>query len=209
MTNKHYVMLVDTKRCIGCHTCAMACKLENNLPDGIWWNRTLTVGGKNMDTPTGAYPNLMMGYITLACQQCENPACVKVCPVGATWKDEETGIVMQDPDKCLGCRYCMVACPYTGVRQFNFEEPQFATGLPVGSADAMQHQENTVEKCTFCAHRVAKGEEPACVEVCPARARHFGDLNDPDSEVSQLLRTRSSFRLLEEKGTEPSVYFLS
>jgi molybdopterin-containing oxidoreductase family iron-sulfur binding subunit len=209
MANKHYVMVVDTKRCIGCHTCSVACKLENNEPDGIWWNRVLTVGGESMDTPAGIFPNVQMGYITLGCQHCENPACVKVCPVGATYKDEETGLVMQDYDKCLGCRYCMVACPYTGVRQFNWEEPKFATGFAVGSADVAVHQKNVVEKCTFCAHRLAKGQEPACIEVCPARARHFGDLNDPNSEVSQLLRQRSHFQLLAEKGTNPSVYFLT
>jgi molybdopterin-containing oxidoreductase family iron-sulfur binding subunit len=209
MAKKHYVMVVDTKRCIGCHTCALACKVENNLPDGVWWNRTLTVGGDEMDTPEGDYPNLQIGFITLACQHCENPACVKVCPVGATWKDEETGLVMQDPDKCIGCRYCMVACPYTGVRQFNFEEPQFAAAVEVGSVDAFNHQKHTVEKCTFCAPRVAKGQEPACIEVCPARARTFGDLNDPNSDVALLLSKRPYFQLLDEKGTEPSVYFLT
>lgn len=209
MANKHYGMLIDTKRCIGCHSCSVACKLENNLPDKNWWNRTLTVGGDDMDTPEGVFPNVKMGFITLACQHCENPACVKVCPVGATWKDETTGIVMQDYSKCLGCRYCMVACPYTGVREFNWEDPQYSTGFAVGSIDAPIHQKSTVEKCTFCAHRVAKGLEPACIGVCPGRARHFGDLNDPDSEVSQLLNKRSHFRLLEEKGTEPSVYFLT
>ena len=209
MANKHYVMLVDTKRCIGCHTCSVACKLENNLPDGNWWNRTLTAGGDDIDTPEGIFPHLQMGFFTLACQHCENPACVKVCPVGATWKDEATGIVMQDPEKCIGCRYCMIACPYTGVREFNWEEPQYSTGFAVGAAEAPEHQKSTVEKCTFCMHRVVQGLEPACIGVCPGRARHFGDLNDPDSEVSQLLRTRSYFQLLEEKGTNPSVYFLT
>lgn len=209
MAGKHYVMVIDTKRCIGCHTCAMACKLENNQPDGKWWNRVLTVGGESMETPAGVFPNVQMGHITLACQHCENPACVKVCPVGATYKDDATGIVMQDYDKCIGCRYCMVACPYNGVRQFNWTEPAYSTGFAVGSADAPAHQKNVVEKCTFCAHRLAKGQDPACVEVCPARARYFGDLNDPNSEVSQVLQKRNYFQLLAEKGTEPSVYFLT
>lgn len=209
MAGKRYVMVVDTKRCMGCHTCSLACKVENNQPDGIWWNRVLTVGGSDIDTPSGVYPEVRLEFITLACQHCENPACVKVCPVGATWKDEETGLVMQDPEACIGCRYCMVACPYTGVRQFNFDEPQYSSGFAVGSEDATKHVKSTVEKCTFCAHRLAKGQLPACIEQCPARARHFGDLNDPNSEVAQLLRERSSFRLLEEKGAEPSVYFLT
>jgi molybdopterin-containing oxidoreductase family iron-sulfur binding subunit len=209
MANIRYGMVIDTKRCIGCHTCAVACKLENNQPDGKWWNRTLTVGGESMDTPAGIFPNVQMGFITLACQHCENPACIKVCPVGATYKDEATGVVRQDYDKCIGCRYCMVACPYNGVRQFNWEEPVYATGFPVGSADAPVHQQSTVEKCTFCAHRLAKGEIPFCIDVCPGRARHFGDLNDPASEVSQLLLKRAHFQLLPEKGTNPSVYFLT
>jgi dimethyl sulfoxide reductase iron-sulfur subunit len=207
MAAKHYGMVIDLKRCIGCHTCAVACKSENNLPDGIWWNRTLTIGGDEIDTPAGIFPNVQMQFLTLACQHCENPACVKVCPVGATRKDEETGIVIQDYSRCIGCRYCMVACPYNGVRQFNWEEPKYATGFPTGSG--VYHEKDVVEKCIFCSHRLAQGVLPFCVEVCPARARHFGDLNDPTSEVSRLLRRRAHFQLLAEKGTDPSVYFLT
>lgn len=209
MAKKRLVLLVDLKRCIGCHTCAVACKQENNLPNKIWWNRVLTIGGDEMDTPQGVFPNVKMQYLTLSCQHCENPACVKVCPVGATYKREEDGIVIQDYDRCIGCRYCIVACPYTGVRQFNWQKPEYDLDIPVGAAEAPPHQYNVVEKCTLCTHRLAQGLEPACVEVCPARARHFGDLNDPDSEVSLLLKNRPHFQLLAEKGTGPSVYFLS
>lgn len=209
MAKKHLVMVIDLKRCIGCNTCAMACKVENNVPDGIWWNRVLTVGGESMDTPDGTYPNLQMQYLTMACQHCENPACVKVCPVGATYKREEDGIVVQDYDRCIGCRYCMVACPYTGVRQFNWQEPAYQLDFAVGDAAVPAHQTDTVEKCTFCFHRLGQGLLPACIEQCPARARHFGDLKDPDSDVSMLLRSRSHFQLLAEKGTKPSVYFLT
>jgi molybdopterin-containing oxidoreductase family iron-sulfur binding subunit len=209
MANKHLAMVIDTKRCIGCHTCAMACKVENNLPDGVWWNRTLTIGGDEMDTAAGTFPNLEKVYLTLACQQCENPACIKVCPVGATYKREEDGVVLQDYDRCIGCRYCMVACPYTGVRQFNWDEPKYQIDFALGDAAVPVHQANTVEKCTFCFHRLAKGEDPFCIEICPARARHFGDLNDPDSEVSMLLGRKPHFQLLAEKGTNPSVYFIT
>ncbi len=209
MANKHLAMLVDLKRCIGCHTCAVACKQENNLPNKIWWNRVLTVGGQEMDTPQGIFPNVKMQYMTLSCQHCENPACVKACPVGATYKREEDGIVMQDYDRCIGCRYCMVACPYTGVRQFNWQKPQYELDFAVGGIPIPAHQYNVVEKCTFCYQRLAQGMEPACIEVCPGRARIFGDLNDPDSEVSNLLKHRSHFQLLAEKGTKPSVYFLT
>lgn len=149
-----------------------------------------------------------MYNVTVACQHCENPACVKVCPVGATYKDPETGVVRQDYDKCIGCRMCMSACPYNGVRSFNWEEPVYHLDFATGDQDVAPHQKHVVEKCTFCWHRLAKGLAPACVEACSARARIFGDASDPDSAVSQKLRERSSMRLLEDRDTEPSVYFL-
>jgi dimethyl sulfoxide reductase iron-sulfur subunit len=209
MANKRLGMVIDTKRCIGCHTCAMACKTENNQPASNWWNRVLTVGGKAMDTPAGKSPNLAMSFITLACQHCSNPHCVKVCPVEATYIRKEDGVVIQDYDRCIGCRYCVAACPYTGVRQFNWEKPKYQIAFAVGDADIPPHQKHTVEKCTLCVHRLARGLQPACIEVCPARARYFGDFNDPDSKVSQLLRQRSHFQLLPEKETKPSMYFLT
>ena len=205
---KRYGMVVDTKRCIGCNTCAVACKIENNLPSNIWWNRALTDGGDSPDTPSGVFPNLKMDFLTLQCQHCENPACVKVCPVGATYKDPETGVVRQDYDKCIGCRMCMAACPYTGVRSFNWEEPQHVVPHALGDVDVPVHQKHVVEKCTFCWHRLAKGLEPACLEMCPGRGRFFGDLNDPDSEVSKLIASREYKQLLPDEGTKPSVYYL-
>ncbi|OUO91709.1 4Fe-4S ferredoxin [Gordonibacter sp. An230] len=201
-------MVIDMKACIACASCAVACKVENNLPDEVWWNRVLTDGGENPDTPAGVYPDLTMSNLVVACQHCENPACVKVCPVGATYKDSETGVVRQDYDKCIGCRMCMSACPYTGVRSFNWEEPRHVVGHALGDADVPAHQKHVVEKCTMCWHRLAKGLQPACVEVCPARVRYFGDLNDPDSEVSQLIRERECKQLLPSEGTNPSVYYL-
>lgn len=110
MAESKLVMLVDTKRCIACNSCAVACKVENNLPKDVWWNRVMTVGGPHLDAPSGTYPNLEMYNVTVACQHCENPACVKVCPVGATYKDPETGVVRQDYDKCIGCRMCCITC---------------------------------------------------------------------------------------------------
>lgn len=205
---KRYAMVIDTKRCIGCNSCAVACKSENNVPNNIWWNKAYTIGGDNVDTPEGVYPDLKMSHRTLACQHCENPACTRSCPVRATYKDPETGIVMQDYDKCIGCRMCMAACPYTSVRSFNWEEPQYYIGHATGGSDVPDHQKHTVEKCIFCHPRVAQGLLPACIEVCPGRARYFGDLNDPESEVSKLLATRKYEQLLEEHGTSPNVYFL-
>ena len=205
---KQLGMVIDLYRCIGCHTCAVACKGENNLPNGIWWNRILTKGGEDMDTPSGIFPNVRMVHYPLNCQHCVNPACVKVCPVGATYKDEDTGVVRQDYDKCIGCRMCMAACPYTGVRSFNWEEPKLYVDFDCGDSDVPKHRKHTVEKCTMCWHRLAKGLAPICIEACPGRARFFGDLNDPESEVSKLIATREHRTLLPEKGTRPSVYYL-
>ena len=103
----HYGFAIDLKRCIGCHTCSVACRYENNLPAHTWWNRILTDGGACPDVPAGSFPDLKMRQFPIACQHCDNPACVKVCPVGATYKDPKTGVVRQDYDKCIGCRMCM------------------------------------------------------------------------------------------------------
>lgn len=203
-----YGMVIDLARCIGCHTCAVACKQINNLPKDTWWNRILTDGGEDMDTPAGEFPNLKMGALPVSCQHCDNPACTKVCPVGATYKDPETGVVRQDYDKCIGCRMCMAACPYTGVRSFNWEEPKYAVDHALGDLGIAKHQKHTVEKCTFCYQRLARGEAPACMDLCPAHARHFGDLDDPDSEASRLISSRSCEQLLPSEGTKPSVYYL-
>lgn len=204
----HYGMAIDTKRCVGCNACTVACKINNNLPADILWTRALTEGGDMPDTPAGEYPNVHMTYYTVGCQHCENPACVKVCPVGATYRDEETGIVRQDYDKCIGCRMCIAACPYTGVRSFNWEEPKYGVDYALGDLDVPKHQKHTVEKCTFCYQRVSQGESPACMDLCPARARHWGDLDDPNSEISQLIKSRNYKHLLEDQGTKPSVYYL-
>lgn len=203
-----YGFAIDTKRCVGCHTCAVQCRYENNIPKETWWNRIMTDGGDHMDLASGQFPNVTMSYLPVACQHCDNPSCVKVCPVGATYKDEETGVVRQDYDKCIGCRMCMAACPYTGVRSFNWDEPKYMIAVEFGDADAVPHQKHVVEKCTMCWHRLARGEEPACIEVCPERARFWGDLDDPNSEVAQLVASREHKQLLPEQGTNPSVYYL-
>lgn len=203
-----YAFAIDTAACIGCHSCAVACKVENNLPDGNWWNRILSDGEGSAESPSGTYPNCSLNYIPFACQHCENPACTRVCPVGATYKDPEMGAVMQDPDKCLGCKICMTACPYNGVRTFNEVEPSYSAEFPVGDIDAPSHQKGSVEKCTMCSHRLKKGMEPACISACPARARVFGDLDDPESEINKLIHERNYKQLLTDRGTHPSVYYL-
>lgn len=203
-----YGFAIDTNACIGCHSCAVACKTENNLPEGNWWNRVLTNGGDFMECPEGEFPNCKMSYTTVACQHCDNPACVKVCPVGATYKDAETGVVRQDYDKCIGCRMCMAACPYSGVRSFNWDEPKYAVGFALGDAAVPEHQKHVVEKCTMCWHRLARGEEPFCISSCPERARTWGDLDDPQSDISKLIAAREYKQLLPDEGTKPSVYYL-
>lgn len=204
-----YGMTIDLKRCSGCKTCSVVCKVANNLPNDIIWNRVMTEGGNVPDCAAGdSQAESHLQHWPVACQHCDNPACVKVCPVAATWKDEETGIVMQDYDRCIGCRMCMGACPYTGVRSFNWDEPAHYADFAIGDAEASTHQKHTVEKCILCAHRVAKGEQPACVNDCIGRARKFGDFDDPESEVSKLIASREYVQLLPEKGTKPSVYYL-
>lgn len=205
---KRYVMLVDIKACIGCHTCAIACQLGNNIPKGIKWNRVLTNGGPTMDTPHGVFPNLEMRYLTIACQHCERPACVDACPARATYQRDD-GIVMQDYDLCLGCRMCIMACPYSNVRSYHEHEPAYFLDFAVGDKAVKAQQKGTVSKCNLCCHRVDQGLKPNCIEVCPARARHFGDMEDKDSEVWQLLQTRTHIRLMTDANTEPSVFYLT
>lgn len=198
---------INLDRCVGCHTCTLACKMQNNVPEGLLWNRVLTENCDVVDGAEGVYPAVTRTYLPVACQHCQNAACQRVCPTGATYKDEK-GRIEIDYQKCIGCRMCMGACPYTGVRSFNWEEPQHVIDFPVGDAEVPEHQKHVVEKCTMCWHRLAKGEQPMCVTTCLARARFWGDLDDPSSEVATLVRERSSKQLLAEEGTNPSVYYL-
>jgi len=204
-----YGMVIDVKRCVACSTCVTGCKVENNLPQNMWWNRVVNEGGENPDSPSGTYEkrDLKMSSYTLACQHCSNPACVAVCPAGATWKDEETGIVLSDTEKCIGCGMCLEACPYD-VRTLQDGEPAFYADFGFGAAAAPKHVAGTVEKCTLCHHRVTEGDMPFCVEVCPGRARVFGDLDDPESEVAKLVASGKTEALMAEAGTEPNVYLM-
>jgi len=202
-------MAIDLARCVGCHTCAIACKQANSTPKGSWWNRVMTIGGKEIDTGTltDNYLDSTVSYMPISCQHCENPACTRVCPVGATYKLDD-GVVFQDYDRCIGCRMCIAACPYTGVRSYFWEEPQYYRGFTFGDADAPVHQKHTVDKCNFCIQRLSRGEEPACMVLCPLRARFGGDLDDTESVISRLVANRQWKQLLPEQGTDPSVYYL-
>ena len=183
----------------------MACKMQNNVPDGMLWNRVLTEGSDVIDGAQGTDPHLSRTDLPIACQHCENPACQKVCPTGATYKDD-AGRVEIDYDKCIGCRMCMAACPYNA-RVFNWNEPVRSAGGSYGDKDVPLRPRGVMEKCTLCSERTDRGEEPMCVVCCPARARVFGDLDDPESAPSQLSRQKNVRILLEEKGTRPQVFY--
>ncbi len=195
-------MVIDLKRCIGCYGCQLSCKAENATPPGVFFARVLK-------REEGSYPNVRHMFLPVLCNHCADPACVAACPTGASFVWEEGGIVDIDADKCVGCRSCMMACPY-GNRYFN-DKPQhyFEQGpTPYEAKQGAQHQTGVVMKCNFCRPRVQQGLAPACVANCPTVARIFGDLDDPNSEVSRLIRERGGFPLHPELGTGPSVYYL-
>jgi molybdopterin-containing oxidoreductase family iron-sulfur binding subunit len=221
-----WAMTIDLDRCTACQACVVACQVENNVPPTgveeaekartISWLRMVPF----LDGEHGTRPELRL--IPLPCMHCDNPPCTKVCPVQATTIDNE-GLVAQVYPRCIGCRYCTTACPYT-VRDFNWKNPEWPEPMQEGlSPDVSIRPRGVVEKCTFCHHRLqrardqarAEGREleeadyqPACVETCPTGAMAFGNLEDPQSEVSRLTLRPRAFRLMEEIGTEPKVIYL-
>lgn len=197
---------VRQERCIGCHTCVLSCKMQNNVPEGMLWNRVITEGCEHIDGAVGVYPQVTRAYLPLACQHCENPACEKVCPTGATYKDD-LGRVEIDYDKCIGCRMCMAACPYNA-RVFNWNEPVREPDFYYGDINVPVRTKGMAEKCTLCKERTDRDEVPMCVQNCPTKARVFGDLDDPESEIGRLRRQGNVRILLEDKGTKPQVFYL-
>ena len=197
-----YGLVIDVQKCIGCNACTMACKAENGTPQGVWWSKVLV-------KEVGKFPNTSLAFTPMLCMHCANPPCVEVCPTGASFKRAD-GIVVVNYEQCMGCRYCEAACPY-GARTFlDTIRGYYDKGLtPYEQVMYTKHQAGVEEKCNFCMDRVAQGKEPACVATCPAYARFFGDLDNPNSEVSKLIARRHGVQLMPELGTNPSVYYLS
>ncbi len=209
---------LDLSRCIGCRRCVYACVKENNQSRNppIHYITVLELDAdKGMEIlesdPYYNYPTVPREekvYIPVACQQCRNPYCVRVCPVKTTWVEPD-GIIVIDYNWCIGCRYCMAACPY-GARKFNWSKPHIPSDELVTETHYLGNRprsEGVVEKCTFCIQRVRKGRYPACVEICPVGARKFGNLLDEEGEIRQIIKNKRVFILKPELNTQPKFYY--
>ncbi len=211
--DRRWVMAIDVQKCIGCSACTIACVAENKLPPGVVY-RPVT------EEETGTYPHVSRRYTPRPCQQCEKPPCVTACPVEATYKRPD-GIVEINYETCIGCRYCMTACPY-GARYFDFGQ-NYTDGTPAlqpyekapsheygrsWTRQAGQSPVNNVRKCQFCLARLDVGMLPACVTTCVGYATAFGDANDTESLVFELIAQPNVMRLKESVGTEPKVFYL-
>ena len=224
-TKRRFGMAIDLRRCVNCKACTVACKLENKTPPGVTYNPVI-------EEEIGEYPYVKRNWFPKPCFHCENPPCTTVCPVTATYKRPEDGIVVVDYKKCIGCRYCITACPY-GARSFDFGDNYPAQETAYGKIPSPEFKgeygirkegkspDGNVRKCTFCLHlQDAQGRyarPPACSETCMAKAIHFGDFSEfsdgacvthEGCNLKQLLVERRWIRLKEELGTEPNVYYL-
>lgn len=220
-------MVIDLNRCIGCEACTVACKAQNFVPGEVTWNRVFKA-------ETGTYPDVTSAPFPVQCMHCDAAPCVQVCPTGATYRRAD-GIVYIDYNNCIGCRYCVIACPYGARTYVSSKKTYYPAGesvyeafadtkLPQASSPASplatRHQAGVVEKCIFCAQKIDAGirkglkpgadagATPACVVSCVGEARVFGDLDDPDSEAAKLASSAGAFRYKESFGTQPKVYYL-
>ncbi len=214
-SGKRWAMVIDTKKCIeagdNCNKCYEACNKTHNIPEftnkkdeikWIWKDEfeKAFVTSENKYLPK----DINHKMIPLLCNHCDNPPCTNVCPTQATWRRED-GIVMMDWHRCIGCRYCIAACPF-GSRSFNWRDPR--PSIPEINDYFPTRTKGVVEKCTFCDERIARGQMPACVEACEAKALLFGDLNDANSDVRKILQENFSIRRKPELGTSPEVYYI-
>ena len=172
-------MAIDTRKCVGCSDCVVACQTENNVPVGFCRDWVVEV-------VDGTYPNVSIELRSERCNHCNNSPCVRCCPTGAS-HFEDGGIVVVNPNKCIGCGACIESCPYDA---------------------RYSHPEGYVDKCTFCIHRVRQGSDPACVSVCPTKCMYFGDLSDPNSRIVNVLKNRKYKSLAPEAGTQPQIFYL-
>ncbi len=209
-------MLINLEKCVGCNSCAVKCEQEHFLPPGVLWGRLLF-------SETGVYPRATKHVYPVLCNHCKEAKCVDACPTRATQRRED-GIVWIDSNKCVGCRYCLVACPFQ-VRTYYSKELEYYPGQGLTEFEKLgkklyPHQIGTVLKCNFCMERIDSGlalglkpgidreATPACVNICPAKARYFGDLDDPDSEISILIRKWRAVQFHPEYGTDTSIYYV-
>jgi tetrathionate reductase subunit B len=180
VTSIRYGFLIDLTRCVGCNACVIACKSENNVPLGVWriWIKAIE---------KGEYPNVYKSFLPLLCNNCENPSCVRVCPVKATYKRKD-GIVDINPHRCIGCRYCIAACPYSA----RFLHPVL----------------KIAKKCDWCLHRIENRKNPACVDACPTKAMVFGNLKNQNSEISKILKNKPVQVIKTASGNMPHVFYI-
>jgi Fe-S-cluster-containing dehydrogenase component len=215
LTAKRWAMAIDLKKCRkddGCNDCIVACDKAHNIPqfdnkkDEIKWIWKEHFENAFVDQENEFIEDTVKhSNLPLLCNHCDNPPCVRVCPTQATWKREKDGIVMMDWHRCIGCRYCMAACPY-GSRSFNWRNPRpFIDKI---NPDFPTRMRGVVEKCTFCEQRLSEGLMPACVVACKEKAMIFGDLEDPESDIRKLLQERFSIRRKPALGTQPEIYYL-
>ena len=208
-------LVIDVFRCVQCYSCQISCKQYYFLPPGIFFNRVVT-------GETGKYPAVRKHTYPVLCNHCKEAPCVNVCPTGASTKRDD-GIVEIDADKCVGCKYCVIACPYQQRTPYEFIELYPGQGITQYEAFGQEYrpqQEGTAVKCTFCKDRVDEGVSkglipgvdreatPVCVNACPAKARTFGDLDNPESKAARLIRQRHGVQLHPDFGTEPAVYYI-
>ena len=196
-----YGMLIDLSKCVGCMACTIACKVENGSGPGIFWNIV-------KDQEFGEYPNVKRIFLPIQCAHCDKPPCVDVCPSGASYKRDD-GIDLVDYNKCVGCGYCVEICPY-GIRYLNKNKyGYFGSSLtPYEEKMYADHRIAVAEKCTFCIHRIEKGKLPLCVETCVGKARVFGDLDDPESQISQLIKLKNGKQIKAKLKIGPCLYYI-